>query len=144
MSNSVTELKHCPFCGNTPRLVDPHESERSIEGETDNEEWLSFVECDCVDMFFVKGSATSQEEAKKSVVEAWNNRAADRTGPPLKSQGHVNGGAFRKISIDEWQSLGGDCNKLCDWHEGIGYVIYDDIAHRQYLAKTLSPSTPTN
>src|SRR6478736_4922568 len=83
MSNSVTELKHCPFCGNTPRLVDPHESERSIEGETDNEEWLSFVECDCVDMFFVKGSATSQEEAKKSVVEAWNNRAADRTGPPL-------------------------------------------------------------
>ncbi len=51
------------------------------------------------------------------------------------SSSHVNGGAYRIISVDEWRSLGGDENKLCDWHEGIGYVIYDDIAKEQYRAK---------
>lgn len=67
-------LKPCPFCGDEPRVVEPHQSDRSIEGETDDEEWLSFVECDCVDMFFVKGSATSQDDARRSVIAAWNRR----------------------------------------------------------------------
>ncbi|WP_267550303.1 hypothetical protein [Rhizobium rhizogenes] len=48
---------------------------------------------------------------------------------------HVNGGAYRVVSVDEWKSLGGDSNKLCDWHEGIGYVIYDDLALEQFRAK---------
>ena len=41
---------------------------------------------------------------------------------------HVNGGAYRSISVEEWRDLGGDDNRFCDWHEGIGYVVYDDIA----------------
>jgi hypothetical protein len=52
---------------------------------------------------------------------------------------HVNGGAYRRISVEEWRALGGDDNKLCDWHEGIGYVVYDDQALEQYLAKTSTP-----
>jgi hypothetical protein len=58
---------------------------------------------------------------------------------------HVNGGAYRKISVEEWRALGGDDNKFCDWHEGIGYVVYDDLALQQYLAKTGAkpPSTET-
>ncbi|NTG61797.1 hypothetical protein G6L45_16065 [Agrobacterium rhizogenes] len=48
---------------------------------------------------------------------------------------HVNGGAYRKISVEEWRELGGDGNKFCDWHEGIGYVIYDEQAREQYLLK---------
>lgn len=67
-------LLPCPFCGGNPRIVEPHESGRSLDGETDEEEWLSFVECDCVDMFFVKGSSTSQDEARSAVVGAWNRR----------------------------------------------------------------------
>lgn len=74
------ELKPCPFCDGAPRIVEPHQSDRSIEGETDDEEWLSFIECDCVDMFFVKGSATSQDEARQSVVTAWNRRPALSAG----------------------------------------------------------------
>ncbi|WP_320196261.1 hypothetical protein RMR10_004455 [Agrobacterium rosae] len=61
----------------------------------------------------------------------------------LKSD-QVNGGAFRQISIEEWRSLGGDENPLCDWHEGAGYVIYDDIAKEQYRAKIAALSTPTS
>lgn len=58
---------------------------------------------------------------------------------------HVNGGAYRKISVEEWRSLGGDANKFCDWHEGIGYVVYDDQAREQYRAKmeAISPSPQT-
>lgn len=48
---------------------------------------------------------------------------------------HVNGGAFRMISVEEWRELGGDDNKFCDWHEGIGYVVYDEQAREQYRAK---------
>jgi Lar family restriction alleviation protein len=80
------ELKPCPFCGCAPRIVEPHESDRSIEGETDDEEWLSFIECDCVDMFFVKGSATSQDEARQSVIDAWNRRALSAALQPPKVQ----------------------------------------------------------
>ena len=53
---------------------------------------------------------------------------------------HVNGGAYRKISAEEWKLLGGDDNKLCDWHEGIGYVVYDDLALEQFRAKLASIS----
>lgn len=53
-----------------------------------------------------------------------------------KIDSHVNGGPYRRISRPEWLALGGDDNKLCDWHEGIGYVIYDEIARAQFLAKT--------
>lgn len=62
--------------------------------------------------------------------------------PDLK-ENHVNGGAFRQINVDEWRSFGGDSNPLCDWHEGAGYVIYDDIAKEQYRAKIAALSTPT-
>jgi hypothetical protein len=48
---------------------------------------------------------------------------------------HVNGGAFRMISVEEWRELGGDDNKFCDWHEGIGYVVYDEQAREQYRTK---------
>ncbi len=37
---------------------------------------------------------------------------------------HVNGGAYRRVSRTEWDRLGGAANKFCDWHEGIGYVVY--------------------
>ncbi|MEH3108938.1 MAG: hypothetical protein PGN22_03100 [Agrobacterium cavarae] len=60
-----------------------------------------------------------------------------------KIDNHVNGGPYRRVSHQEWLVLGGDDNKLCDWHEGIGYVIYDDIARDQFLAKTASPTTPS-
>lgn len=83
-----SDLSSCPFCGNHPRLVEPHQSDRSIEGETDDEEWLSFVECDCVDMFFVKGSASSQEEARAAVISAWNRRSPKF--PSLTSQENDN------------------------------------------------------
>ncbi len=53
---------------------------------------------------------------------------------------HVNGGAYRKISVEEWRELGGDDNKFCDWHEGIGYVVYDAQALEQYRAKLASRS----
>lgn len=58
---------------------------------------------------------------------------------------HVNGGAYRRISVEEWRKLGGDDNKFCDWHEGIGYVVYDEQAREQYRAKmeALSPSPQT-
>lgn len=49
---------------------------------------------------------------------------------------HVNGGAYRKVSQAEWEALGGDKNSLCDWHEGVGYVVYDAAARDQYAAKT--------
>lgn len=49
---------------------------------------------------------------------------------------HVNSGAYRQISVDEWKALGGDGNPLCDWHEGIGYVVYDEKALEQFRAKT--------
>lgn len=48
---------------------------------------------------------------------------------------HVNGGAFRIVSVEEWRALGGDDNKFCDWHEGVGYVVYDKQAEEQYRAK---------
>jgi hypothetical protein len=48
---------------------------------------------------------------------------------------HINGGAFRQVSIDEWRELGGDGNPICDWHEGIGYVVYDDIAKERHIAR---------
>lgn len=55
----------------------------------------------------------------------------------VRSQSHhVNSGAFRRLTQSEWKELGGDSNPLCDWHEGIGYVIYDDQAHQDYLART--------
>jgi hypothetical protein len=56
--------------------------------------------------------------------------------PQAPTSNHVNGGAYRKVSAEEWRALGGDDNKSCDWHEGIGYVVYDDLALEQYLAKT--------
>lgn len=55
---------------------------------------------------------------------------------------HVNGGSYRKISVEEWRSLGGDDNKFCDWHEGIGYVVYDDQAREQYRAKIEAVADP--
>lgn len=56
---------------------------------------------------------------------------------------HVNGGAFRRLTQGEWRELGGDDNPECDWHEGIGYVIYDDQAHQEYLKKTNAlPASP--
>lgn len=143
ISEEQNDLESCPFCGNSPRIVEPHQSEKSLRGETDDEEWLSFVECDCVDMFFVKGSASSQEEARKSVVMAWNKRTPTPTRQIPKTENHVNGGAYRRISVDEWRTLGGDGNPLCDWHEGIGYVVYDDAAKERYRAKITALSTPT-
>lgn len=77
----MADILPCPFCGNNPRLVEPHQSDRSIDGDTDEEEWLSFIECDCLDMFFVKGSACSQEDARTLVIAAWNRRPSQ----PLKS-----------------------------------------------------------
>ncbi len=59
-----------------------------------------------------------------------------------KSQ-HINSGAFRRLSKAEWIELGADSNPKCDWHEGIGYVIYDDQAHQEYLRKTNAlPASP--
>lgn len=55
---------------------------------------------------------------------------------------HVNGGSYRRISVEEWRELGGDDNKFCDWHEGIGYVVYDDLALQQYLTKTKAKAPP--
>lgn len=56
------------------------------------------------------------------------------------AQNHINGGAYRRISDDEWRQLWGDENKLCDWHEGVGYVIYDEIARQQHLSKMARPT----
>lgn len=47
----------------------------------------------------------------------------------------VNSGAYRVVSVEEWRALGGNSNDICDWHEGIGYVVYDDLARDQYRAK---------
>lgn len=135
-------LLGCPFCGNTPRLIEPHESSASLRGESENEEWLSFVECECVDMFFVKGSGTSQVEARSMVTSAWNRRPS-KTTAAQEATCHVNSGAYRRISLDEWRSLGGDDNKFCDWHEGIGYVVYDAQALEQYRAKIEALQLPT-
>lgn len=58
-----------------------------------------------------------------------------KNAPQNPSCNHVNGGAYRRVSVEEWRELGGDDNKFCDWHEGIGYVVYDDQAREQYRAK---------
>ncbi|WP_320196263.1 hypothetical protein RMR10_004445 [Agrobacterium rosae] len=63
---------------------------------------------------------------------------AIRASKPKIDSHHVNGGAFRVVSLDEWRALGGDGNQFCDWHEGIGYVVYDAQAREQYEAKLAS------
>jgi hypothetical protein len=62
--------------------------------------------------------------------------------PQTPSCNHVNGGAYRGVSVEEWRDLGGDDNKVCDWHEGIGYVVYDEQAREQYRVK-MEALTPT-
>lgn len=47
---------------------------------------------------------------------------------------HVNRGAWRAITSEEWRDLGGKSNPLCDWHEGIGYVVYDAEALERFHA----------
>ena len=131
------ELKPCPFCDGAPRIVEPHQSDRSIEGETDDEEWLSFIECDCVDMFFVKGSATSQDEARQSVVTAWNRR-------PALSAGQAQPGSIKPLKweaspewkpgefVTEWYvySVAGRYHVWCD------PTVAPDCWHTEYPGKT--------
>lgn len=47
---------------------------------------------------------------------------------------HVNRGAFRAITLEEWRDLGGNKHPLCDWHEGVGYVVYDAEALERFNA----------
>jgi len=54
---------------------------------------------------------------------------------------HVNSGEFRSVTHEEWRQLGGDNNPECDWHEGVGYVVYDEVARQQYREKLSHPST---
>ena len=60
--------------------------------------------------------------------------------PAKTAATHVNGGAYRRVSRAEWDRLGGAANEFCDWHEGIGYVVYNDQARSEYRAKVASPS----
>ena len=66
-------------------------------------------------------------------------------GAVIARSPHINSGAFRRLSRQEWENLGGDDNHECDWHEGLGYVIYDDQARQEYLTKTNPlPSAPAS
>lgn len=109
--------------------------------------WLILALCDALNCSLnsLIGADVSQpmlSEQEMALIDAHRRIfKAHTTVEKQVASNHVNSGPFRQITVDEWLGLGSDLNPLCDWHEGIGYVIYDDIAKEQYLAKV---ATPTN
>lgn len=72
-------------------------------------------------------------------------KASVPSATPTPPAQQVNSGAFRIVSLEEWNIAGGNQNPECDWHEGIGYVIYDDVArdeHRQKIAASYGKKEP--
>lgn len=79
--------------------------------------------------------------AEKETMKLWEELAKKLAEKEVTVTVHVNSGAYRRLSREEWIELGGDDNKQCDWHEGIGYVIYDEIARQEYLNKARQGET---
>lgn len=82
MSDTMIELKPCPFCGGETTLVDYGQ-------EGDFEDWD--VECvKCGILFIAPGKEEGWTTTKEEVAEAWNRRDRGRSDDPQ----HLYGGAL--------------------------------------------------